>query len=131
MDVISNHNNESLQLRRLKDLVYKIDDVTIVASDGVKMKLSKFMLEFFTEIEIFQDDYDCIITPIQSSSLGIIVDVLNLKENVVTPGDLVDHQEHAEVLGLKMDVLDTLAFYTSHVGTIKCVKNGLKKKIIN
>ena len=131
MDVISNHNNESLQLRRLKDLVYKIDDVTIVASDGVKMKVSKFMLEFFTEIEIFQDDYDCIITPIHSSSLGIIVDVLNLTENVVTPGDLVDHQEHAEVLGLKMDALDTLALYTSHAGTMKCVKNVLKEKIIN
>ena len=89
------------------------------------------MLEFFTEIEIFQDDYDCIVTPIQSSSLGIIVDVLNLTENVVTPGDLVDHQEHAEVLGLKMDALDTLALYTSHVGTMKCVKNVLKEKIIN
>ena len=93
MGLIINHHNESIQFSRLKNLVTHGDTIRIISSDRVTMNVSKFMLTFFGDI--FQHDQDCIITPIESSILNGIVDLLNLKKNV----DLED-VEYYELLGL-------------------------------
>ena len=93
MGLIINHHNESIQFSRLKNLVTHGDTIRIISSDGVTMNVSKFMLTFFGDI--FQHDQDCIITPIESSILSVIVDLLNLKKYV----DLVD-SKYYKLLGL-------------------------------
>ena len=101
MGLIINHHNESIQFSRLKNLVTHGDTIRIISSDRVTMNVSKFMLTFFGDI--FQHDQDCIITPIESSILNGIVDMLNLK-NV----ELKD-VEYYQLLGLDTKGLESVS----------------------
>ena len=69
------------------------ETIKIISSDGVMMNVSSFMMDFFGNT--FYHDLDCIITPITSSILNVIVDLLNLKKNVE-----LEDEEYYQLLGL-------------------------------
>ena len=118
MGLVINHHNESIQFNRLKSLVTHGDTINIVSSDGVTMNVSRFMLTFFSDI--FQQDQDCIITPIHSSTLNVIVDLLNLKKNVG-----LEDEECYQLLGLDTKGLK----YICEILNLKMTENFKIKEV--
>ena len=138
MRYISNHKGETLLFSRLKHLVSESATVTIVSSDNASFEVSKFMFTFFSDI--FHDNHDCIIAPLSSSSLSLIVDFINLHKDVNLSKESNNYikyvLEEAELLGLSQESLKNLILPSSGrnengigAGSKILVNNGNKTQI--
>ena len=138
MRYISNHKGETLLFSRLKHLVSESATVTIVSSDNASFEVSKFMFTFFSDI--FHDNHDCIIAPLSSSSLSLIVNFINLHKDVNLSKESNNYiqyvLEEAELLGLSQESLKNLILpssgrneYEIGEGSKVLVNNGNKTQI--
>ena len=136
MRYISNHKGETLLFSRLKHLVSESATVTIVSSDNASFEVSKFVFTFFSDI--FHDNHDCIIAPLSSSSLSLIVDFINLHKDVNLSKESSNYiqyvLEEAELLGLSKESLKNLVLPSSGrnetgAGRKTLVNNGNKPQL--
>ena len=136
MRYISNHKGETLLFSRLKHLVSESETVTIVSSDNASFEVSKFVFTFFSDI--FHYNHDCIIAPLSSSSLSLIVDFINLHKAVNLSKESSNYiqyvLEEAELLGLSKESLKNLVLPSSGrnetgAGRKTLVNNGNKPQL--
>ena len=107
--LVTNHREESLLLNSLKNHASRGDEIIIISSDNVKMRLSRFIFNFFSD-GFQDDDYDCIITPIMSKNLQTFVDFLRLGDdnNFIETNYNNIFLDDAHLLGIDKDSLGSL-----------------------
>lgn len=74
---MKNHHDESILLTRLKST--SEDTINIVSNDGVSFKMPKFIFTFFSDV--FEDVHDCILAPMTSTNLNMILQFLRIDQN--------------------------------------------------
>ena len=75
--LVKNHHDESILLTRLKST--SEDTINIVSNDGVSFKMPKFIFTFFSDV--FEDVHDCILAPMTSTNLNMILQFLRIDQN--------------------------------------------------
>ena len=75
--LVKNHHNEAILLTRLQST--SGDTINIVSNDGVSFKMPKFIFTFFSDV--FEDVHDCILAPMTSTNLNMILQFLRIDQN--------------------------------------------------
>ena len=78
MKLLSNNIGERVSIERLSNFALRTERISIVSLEGDCFKVSKFVISFLSDF--IDEDHDTILTPITSSKLKYITDVLNISK---------------------------------------------------
>ena len=104
MELIHNRKGESFDRMRLSRMLK--EKIAITSAEGERFQVSKFMIGFMSDSfqDVYDYDYDMILTSIESSQLEIMVSVLNMREGSEVPDDFTATAE----LGIEMECFNSL-----------------------